>query len=223
MLRGLIALFCTQAAFSAFTIPISEYRGSLEQNSKGTWCWFPRYTSNDLSCRGGFASYNAVLAAHINQTTSIGYYNVNLELLGGPEWRIPASYVGVISICLSGRKGDGIFNTLCGRAYEDNKLPSEGCEVALGQTTVVDGCYDPSSSVRPSSASMPTSPSSSTSQAPGTFVLSHFIYVINHECYQGTNGGVKLPSLSLQLFSRLLLLGTTCDSLAAIFVEVLKV
>ena len=181
MLRGLVALFCTQAAFSAFTIPISEYRGSLEQNSKGTWCWFPRYTENDLSCRGGLASYNAVLEAHINQTTSIGYYNVNLERLGGPEWRIPASYVGVIFICLSGKKGDGILNTLCGGAHEDNQLPSGGCEVALGQTTVVDGCYDPSSSVRPpststsTSTSMPTSPSRSTSQAPGTsFALVSF-------------------------------------------------
>ena len=146
MFRSLTAiLFTVHVAFAAITMPLTSYGNAVQQNSAGTWCYYPK-VDRDLQtiCRGPSADYQAVVDAHINQTISVSYYNAALVRVGGAEWLLPASAQEKTYLCLSGRAGDGSYQTSCGLSTRDNVIYTLfRCDVAVGQRVVTDGCYVP--------------------------------------------------------------------------------
>jgi len=122
---------------------IDYYNNVVQQNAQKTWCFYP--TASDaatgVSCAGDFAMVSQV---HLNTTTSIGYYAPDNSRLGGAEWAIPAANAGRVTLCVSGRGEDGTYLTACMFVTQDNSLPmSSGCEIAIAQENVTDGCYVP--------------------------------------------------------------------------------
>jgi len=136
----------------------SCYRSNcVQQDSQGRWCYSPDpRSSTDLTCNGGYgrdASMSEVMAVHLKQGLSIAYYSgVDNALLGGADFPFPASG-GIIRICLSGKAGDGTYQTFCENIHEDNDIYGVGgdpfCIVAVGQDNVTDGCYVPESAAVP--------------------------------------------------------------------------
>jgi len=106
----------------------------------------------------------AVMAVHLKQGLSIAYYSgVDNALLGGADFPFPASG-GIVRICMSGKAGDGSFQTFCENIHQDNDIygvtGDPFCIIAVGQDFVTDGCYVPESKVV--SANSPSSGSSQT-------------------------------------------------------------
>ncbi|KAF9535701.1 hypothetical protein CPB83DRAFT_842183 [Crepidotus variabilis] len=120
---------------------------SIQRNSQGTFCYVPASaTTRDTTCKGSSADLASVLQVHLVQGLSIAYYNgVDNVLLGGSNYSLPApANMPIIRLCVSGRAGDGGFETLCVNAAADNQLSgSPLCQVVLAQQFVSDGCYDP--------------------------------------------------------------------------------
>jgi hypothetical protein len=128
--------------YAAFTLNTSYYNNVVQQNAQKTWCFYPAVgEATAVSCAGDFAGVSLV---HLNATTSIGYYAPDNSRLGGAEWAIPAANAGRVTLCVSGRAGDGTYLTACTFVTQDNSLPlGSGCLIAIGQETVTDGCYVP--------------------------------------------------------------------------------
>ena len=135
----------------------------VQQDSQGRWCYVPDpRSSSDVTCKGGYArdaTMSAVMAVHLKQGLSIAYYSgVDNALLGGVDFPFPSSG-GIVRICLSGKAGDGSYQTFCENIHQDNDIygltGDPFCIVAVGQDVVSDGCYVPESGVvvAPSSSS----------------------------------------------------------------------
>ena len=127
----------------------------VQQDSQGRWCYVPdSRTSSDGSCNGApgrDASMDAVMAVHLNQGLSIAYYSgVDNSLLGGADFPFPSSG-GIVRLCLSGKAGDGSYQTFCENIHQDNNIAGLAgdpyCIIAVGQNFVSDGCYVPKSGV----------------------------------------------------------------------------
>ena len=114
----------------------------VQQNAQKIWCFYPAANqATAVSCGGDFAMVSLV---HINTTRSIGYYTLDNTRVGGAEWAIPAANAGRVTLCVSGRAGDGTYITGCMFVSQDNSLPmGTGCVIAIGQDTVTDECYVP--------------------------------------------------------------------------------
>jgi hypothetical protein len=141
--------------FGCFTRPTSIANNYIQQNEQGTWCYYPGAgQTSSVSCPG---EYPPVLAAHLAQTISIGYYAPDGARLGGAEWPVPQTDPGKIFLCASGQVGDGTYQTLCtSPVTADNSIPGGGCFVVVAQTSVSDGCYVPLQAIE-----TPRSPTSS--------------------------------------------------------------
>jgi hypothetical protein len=149
-------------AFGAYSLPVSWDNNYVEQNSAHTWCYFPAAGQTlALSCAGDF---DAVLAVHISQTVSIGYYAADNTRLGGPEWSVQTT-AGKVNLCLSGQAGDGTYQTMCTGVVADNTLGAGAyCQVAKAQDKVTDGCYTPAAlAALPTSTSVLSTPIQTTS------------------------------------------------------------
>jgi hypothetical protein len=132
---------CTDAAFTlTTTTPIDG--DVIQQNAAGTWCFYPKVRgAKDINCRGDFTTVSQV---HLNTTTSIGYYAADNSRYGGPEWSISATDLRHVVLCVSGRAQDGTYKTACGSVNEDNEaIEDSSCKIAVGQSVVTDGCYEP--------------------------------------------------------------------------------
>jgi hypothetical protein len=139
--RSLVFLLLfSPSTFAAFTLPTSESNNFIQQNSHGTWCYFPAAgQTRATTCTG---DYELVMEVHLNQTISIGYYGPDNTRLGGAEWAIPVSNPGKVNLCASGRAEDGSYQSICAEVTEDNSLGGvSNCQVAVGQNSVTDGCY----------------------------------------------------------------------------------
>lgn len=148
---------------AAFTLDTSYLHNVVQQNAQKTWCFYPAANqATAVSCGGDFTTVSLV---HINTTTSIGYYTPDNTRVGGAEWAIPAANAGRVTLCVSGRAGDGTYLTGCMFVSQDNSLPmGSGCVIAIGQDTVTDGCYVPGQAAYPTgtpATSTATNPSSS--------------------------------------------------------------
>jgi hypothetical protein len=132
-------IYRTSAAFSLNAM--IPYYGYIQQNPDRTWCYYPvaRVTSA-VTCG---PDYTRTLAVHLNQTVSIGYYRPDGSRAGGPEWPLPPTNPVLIFACVSGRAQDGTYQTACTVVTADNSFPSPGCAVAIAQSVVTDGCYEP--------------------------------------------------------------------------------
>jgi hypothetical protein len=137
-------LFTVHVAFAAITMPLTSSGDAVQQNSAGTWCYYPKADrSLRTICRGAGADFQTVVDTHINQTISISYYNAALVRVGGAEWPLPASLQEKTFLCLSGRAGDGSYETACELSRQDNVIHIISRCVAVGQRVVSDGCYVP--------------------------------------------------------------------------------
>ena len=159
-------LCCTYHIGGRFTKPTNYYGDTIQQNANGTWCYFP--IAGDVratTCSGDFAMVSLV---HLNTTTSIGYYGPDTRRYGGPEWPVPAASDEKVTLCASGGVQDGTYRTICMFVTADNSLPeSGGCNIAVEQKTVTDGCYNPSRIVTPiPSSSIEVSAPTATSSPP---------------------------------------------------------
>ncbi|KAF8803099.1 hypothetical protein BYT27DRAFT_6743459 [Phlegmacium glaucopus] len=135
-----------------FTQPACVFGACVQQDSTGRWCYIPNPgITAAINCTGGTGADStmiAVMDVHFQQGLSIAYYNgVDNTLLGGADFSVPTSD-GIIRLCVSGKAGDGSFQTLCDDVAGDNTLQGAPyCFVALGQAVVSDGCYVPKSGV----------------------------------------------------------------------------
>jgi hypothetical protein len=135
-----------------FTQPSCVYGACVQQDSTGRWCYIPNPAiTTNINCTGGSGADSTmigVMNVHFQQGLSIAYYNgVDNTLLGGPDFSVPTTD-GIIRLCVSGRAGDGSFQTLCDNVAGDNTIQGAPfCFVALGQNVVSDGCYVPKSGV----------------------------------------------------------------------------
>lgn len=170
----------------AFTLPttVPYAKDAVQQNTAGTWCFYPATKNvHNLACSGVRSDqrteFTSVLNAHLNQTISIGYYALDDSRLGGAEWVLTTT-AGPVRICLSGRAGDGTYETRCGNVDADNSLGNDSgriCRLAVGQTAVKDGCYEPgqkpyaSPAITPGSSSSPTARAGSPSTSTGYSVF----------------------------------------------------
>jgi hypothetical protein len=147
-LRLFSGLLSVHHALGAFSTPTSFDAGNIQQKDPSTWCYYPAADqTRALSCGG---DYPPVLAAHLKQDISIGYYAPDGTRHGGAEWPVPSMGAGQIFLCGSGRVGDGTYQTFCGAPVTaDNSIPGPfgrttgDCLVATAQSTVSDGCYVP--------------------------------------------------------------------------------
>jgi len=94
---------------------------------------------------------SAVMAVHLKQGLSVAYYSgVDNSLLGGADFPFPSSG-GIVRICVSGKAGDGSYQTFCENIHQDNDIFGVAgdpfCIIAVGQDFVSDGCYVPESGV----------------------------------------------------------------------------
>jgi len=134
-------------ALAAFTQTTCRGNNCIQRNSAGTWCYAPASgATRATTCIGDSADFASVLEVHLAQGRSIAYYNGadNTQYPGGADWSVPES-PGVIRLCMSGRSGDGNYQTTCVNAAADNALPQGGpsCVVIRSQVVVTDGCYTP--------------------------------------------------------------------------------
>jgi hypothetical protein len=142
----ILIFFHGQATFSAFTAPQNFSGGSVEQNSRGTWCFYPTTDRTNVTCQGPLAHFNAVVESHLRHQVSVGYYNPAGERLGGAGYVIPAPPTGRIQLCVSGDTG-GVPQTRCETVTGDNEIGSDpSCTVAQSQQNVTDRCYVPGES-----------------------------------------------------------------------------
>ena len=166
VLFTLLALQCT-SVHGLFTKTSCLGSNCVQQDSQGRWCYVPDpRSSSDVTCKGGYArdaSMSAVMAVHLKQGLSIAYYSgVDNALLGGADFPFPSSG-GIVRICVSGKAGDGSYQTLCENIHQDNDIygltGDPYCIIAVGQDFVSDGCYVPESGVVvvPSTSSPSTS------------------------------------------------------------------
>ena len=164
---------------SAFTLPTTApyavEKDAIQQNSAGTWCYYPATKNvHNIACSGvrndQRTEFTSVLNAHLNQTISIGYYALDDSRLGGAEW-VLATTAGPVRICVSGRAGDGTYETRCGNVEADNSLGTDSghiCRLSIGQTAVTDGCYEPGQKPVSPGASPAIMPSSSPTAHTGS-------------------------------------------------------
>lgn len=153
----LILLLAFQSTFvhGLFTKTSCYGSNCVQQDSRGRWCYVPDpRSSTDVTCKGGYArdaSMSAVMAVHLKQGLSIAYYSgVDNSLLGGADFPFPSSG-GIVRICMSGKAGDGSYQTFCENIHQDNDIygltGDPFCIIAVGQDFVSDGCYVPESGV----------------------------------------------------------------------------
>ena len=142
-------LVSLQGAHAAITTPINRNNDYVEQNAKGSFCFYPKAVdpaSIDVACVGGSkGDYAQVMQTHLNLTTSINYFSGSLERLGGPEW-VFQSGGRKVYLCLTGRAGDYTYQTMCTTVSKDNSLGNSTtpyCKIQAGQKRVTDGCYVP--------------------------------------------------------------------------------
>ena len=157
----LTALFlAVNVAYAAITMPLTNSGDAVQQNSAGTWCYYPKAERNlQTICRDSAADFQAVIDVHLNQTISISYYDAALTRVGGAEWLLPASTQEKTYLCLSGRAGDGSYKTSCELSRRDNVIRAfPRCIVAVGQREVSDGCYVPGLAVNNPTATIPAGP-----------------------------------------------------------------
>lgn len=127
---------------AAFMLAAGDYNNVVRQNAHGTWCYYPAAGwATAVSCTGDFM---LVSRAHLNTTTSIGYYAPDNTRYGGAEWAVPLVNAGRVTLCVSGRAQDGTYQSACMFVTDDNYLPVRtGCVIAIAQRNVTDGCYEP--------------------------------------------------------------------------------
>ena len=151
----LLLAFQITSVHGRFTKTSCYGRNCVQQDSKGRWCYAPDpRSSSDVSCKGGSgrdASMSAAMAVHLKQGLSIAYYSgVDNSLLGGADFPFPSSG-GIVRICVSGKAGDGSYQTFCENIHQDNDIYGVSgdpfCIIAVGQDFVSDGCYVPESGV----------------------------------------------------------------------------
>ena len=153
----LILLLAFQFTFvhGLFTKTSCYGSNCVQQDSQGRWCYVPDpRSSTDVTCKGGYArdaSMSAVMAVHLKQGLSVAYYSgVDNSLLGGADFPFPSSG-GIVRICVSGKAGDGSYQTFCENIHQDNDIygltGDPFCIIAVGQDFVSDGCYVPESGV----------------------------------------------------------------------------
>ncbi|KIM36516.1 hypothetical protein M413DRAFT_288054 [Hebeloma cylindrosporum] len=180
VLNVAIVLLLSQltAVHGLFTKTSCYGSNCVQQDSQGRWCYVPdSRSSSDVTCKGGYsrdASMSAVMAVHLKQGLSIAYYSgVDNALLGGADFPFPPSG-GIIRICLSGKAGDGTYQTFCENIHQDNDIygltGDPFCIIAVGQDLVSDGCYVPESGVvvAPSSGSTISQTTGSTTTGAST-------------------------------------------------------
>jgi hypothetical protein len=167
LLSSFQALLLLRITLAAFNSPTTYVVDTVQQNSKGVWCYYPQSgETRSTSCGGDF---NAVLGVHLKTTVSIGYYGPDNTRYGGAEWSVPVDNTGKVTLCVSGRAGDGTYQTACMFVTADNSLPiSGGCLAAVAQTTVTDGCYVPDQQATPPSSLPPPPPTSTTTSSTET-------------------------------------------------------
>lgn len=152
-----------QSTLAGFSIPIAWLDNNIQKDSYGNWCFYPASGSRAVLCGGDFTpQFNA----HLKQTVSIGYYNADGTLLGGAQWPFQTS-IGRVTLCVSGKAGDGTYQTMCSAVYADNS-PGSGsyCQMSTGQDQVTDGCYVPEKLATPPPSSSSPSDSSTTPPSP---------------------------------------------------------
>lgn len=139
---------------AAFTLATNYDDNVVQERANKTWCYYPAAgQTRDVSCTGDFTMVSQV---HLNTTTSIGYYAPDNSRYGGAEWPVPQVNPGRVTLCVSGRAQDGTYQTACMFVTADNSLPiSGGCWIAVGQTTVTDGCYEPGQLAYTTSSRLP--------------------------------------------------------------------
>jgi hypothetical protein len=138
-------VLAVNVAYAAITMPLVSVGDAVQQNSAGTWCYYPKADRNlQTICRDSVADFQAVIDTHLSQTISISYYDAALNRVGGAEWLLPTSTQEKTYLCLSGRAGDGSYETSCELSRRDNVIHGGSrCTVAVGQREVSDGCYVP--------------------------------------------------------------------------------
>lgn len=147
-------LYHAHLTSAAFSLPSSCADGYVQQNHNHTWCYYPvAGATRAVSCGG---DYTFILGVHLNQTTSIGYYQPDGTRWGGAEWVVPPTNPGQIYLCASGRAGDGTYQTFCATPITaDNSIPQyPSCVVANAQSVVTDRCYDPGQLPYPTDSSL---------------------------------------------------------------------
>ena len=139
------ALLSSELTRAAFTQITRSSSSSVEQNSQGTWCFYPQGNYRiDTACTGNNAQFSAVIDAHVAQGNSISYYSPSLQRLGGAEYPVKTTN-GQVYLCLSGRTLDGQYVTQCETSVRDNSFGSVfgKCALDRSQIAVTDGCYEP--------------------------------------------------------------------------------
>lgn len=152
-----VALGYIHLVSAAFTLATSYLQNFIQQNQKGTWCFYPAVgQTRDVSCTGDFTQVSLV---HLNTTTSIGYYGPDNTRFGGAEWPVPQVNPGRVTLCVSGQAGDKSFLTVCNFVTSDNSLSLySGCSIAIGQNRVNDGCYSGQLAANATSSTGPSTP-----------------------------------------------------------------
>jgi len=165
-----VILPCIHMITAAFTLSTSYLENTVQQNAQKTWCYYPAADqTRDTSCAGDFTLVSRV---HLNTTISIGYYAPDNTRYGGAEWSVPLTNPGKVTLCVSGRVQDGTYQTACMFVSADNSLPIDGgCWIAVAQSTVTDGCYEPGQPAYTITSSLSTIPAA-TATATTTFMPS---------------------------------------------------
>lgn len=173
MIWQLYLLFgIVNAAFNLTNDDANWAGNSVQPNQAGRFCYFPGSNqTNATYCSGGHSQdsyYQPVLDIHLKlpQGWSIAYYSIDNVLLGDVNFPVPKD-VNTTRQCLSGRAGDGNYQTFCMTTTHDNNIVEAGsyCQVAVAQHYVSDGCYEAMSN-ETSTSSGPTSTASTPSTAP---------------------------------------------------------
>lgn len=143
----------------------------VQRNTANTsWCYVPGAVDTVATdCIGDHLDLANVVKVHAAQDLSIAYYNgADDKLLGGADWPFPIG-AGIYRLCVSGRAGEGLVQTLCFNVAGDNTLDGNPyCSVTYGPQVVSDGCYLPETRPTPTASSSsisstPSPPSSSSS------------------------------------------------------------
>ena len=147
-----VPFLCAHAAFNDASNPNVTWQGNSVHPTSADpnkWCYFPANNATQkTACDGTYSTnseFQTLLYTHLNlpQGYSIAYYALdNLTLLGDRTFPVPTSGA---RLCLSGQAADKSYQTLCMTTHYDNNIAEAGtyCLVALGQSTMSDGCYTP--------------------------------------------------------------------------------
>ena len=142
----------------------------VQRNTANTsWCYVPvadDAVTVSTDCIGGHLDLASVVKVHAAQDLSIAYYNgADDKRLGGADWPFPNG-TGIYRLCVSGRAGEGLVQTLCLNVASDNTLDGNPyCMVTYGPQVVSDGCYLPETRPTPTAASPSSILSSSSSSS----------------------------------------------------------